>query len=418
MLSREDNQLVTRVGPATPAGELLRRYWIPMVQSDELEADGAPVRVEVLGEELVAFRDTNGQVGVLEEHCPHRGASLVLARNEQCGLRCLYHGWKFEVDGRCVDMPTEPAGTEFIHKVRARTYPSREAGGVVWGYMGPAELMPPFPNFLWATLPPSQRKAMRVRQECNYLQAIEGGIDSAHLNHLHFSFGDRTDAWGIHAGDSQVFGGAPDIHMESTRYGFRCAATRSPDDSTQHIRVTPFIFPWYTYVPDLIAGRFMLFHAWVPRNDATTWAWDIHFDPDRPFPQEESASIRGVELDREFRKPGNRDNNWLQDREAMKTTNFSGIRGIMNQDHAVQESMGSIYDRSREHLGTSDKAVIAMRRLLIDAIRGLSSGKEPPALEADLAYERILSSAGEAPAGALWTDVFPLDPSFVAPSYL
>jgi phthalate 4,5-dioxygenase oxygenase subunit len=418
MLSREDNQLVTQVGPGTPAGDLFRRYWIPMVQSDELAADGPPVRVEILGEELVVFRDTNGRVGVLEEHCPHRGAALGLGRNEQCGLRCLYHGWKFDVEGNCLDMPTEPADSEYVNKVKAKNYPSHEAGGVVWGLMGEPGEAPPFPNFLWATLPPSQRKAMRVREECNYLQAIEGGIDSAHLGYLHLSFGDKTDGWGIHRGDSQVVGGRPEIHVQPTRYGFRCAAIRRPTEADQHIRVTPFIFPWYTYVPELIGGRFMLFHAWVPRNDTTTWAWDIHFDPDQPFPQDESADIRGVDLDEEFSKPGNRDNDWLQDRSAMSTTNFSGIRGIMNQDHAVQESMGPVYDRSREHLGTSDRAVIALRRLLLEAIRGLPDGKAPPGLAADLAYERITSSAGDAPAANSWVDVFPLDPLFAASGYV
>jgi hypothetical protein len=203
---------------------------------------------------------------------------------------------------------------------------------------------------------------------------------------------------------------APELEVEPTRYGFRYASMRKTAGGESYVRITPFILPWYTHVPGKVAGRFELFHAWVPRDDYTNWSWDIHFDPNKTFDLEDSMSVRGVKLGADFRKPGNASNLWLQDREAMRTRNFTGISGIMNQDHAVQESMGPIYDRTREHLGTSDKAVIAMRRLLLDVIREASSDGAEPVRIGELPLEGAHSCEGNIKPGEDWQAAFGLDP--------
>src|SRR5579862_6331462 len=246
VLSAEENELLTCTGPATPMGGLMRRYWVPACLSEELpEPDGPPVRVRSLEERLVAFRDSAGQVGLLQEPCPHRGCSLFLACNEEGGLRCIYHGWKFDVSGRCLDMPAEDESSGFKDKVRARAYPVREAGGMVWAYFGPAEKTPPFPNFECLGLPDGQWHAWKMLEECNYLQAIEGGIDTVHGGFLH-----RRTPYGVDDSGAVVSSRKrPKIEVQTTRYGFRYGALREAGEGEQYIRVTPFVFPWYQVAP-------------------------------------------------------------------------------------------------------------------------------------------------------------------------
>ena len=409
MLTREENELLTRTGPGTPMGEMLRRYWVPALQSDELpEPDGPPIRVRLLSESLVAFRDTDGRVGLLDEACCHRGASLAYGRNEEGGLRCVYHGWKYDVGGQCVDMPTEPPGSTYPQRVRQRAYSTWEAGGVVWAYLGPPDKQPPRPAFQWTQLPSSHCFAMKAWQECNYLQALEGGIDSAHVGTLHSALEPRTSAWGVANAEFYTSDLAPRIEIEYTRYGYRYAALRNADGAGTGVRITPFVMPWYNYVPPLPDGT-ILFHAWVPRDDESNWAWDVHFTFDQPVEVAKHVEQRGLWLDGDFRKVKNRDNWWEQDREAMRTKSYSGIRGIMTQDHAVQESMGPIVDRSREHLGASDRAVIAVRRLLLDSVHAFLEGREPLGLDPAIPYERICSALGTTPGGTPWQETFRLD---------
>jgi phthalate 4,5-dioxygenase oxygenase subunit len=414
MLTREENELLTRTGPGTPLGELFRRYWLPALQSDEIaEPDGAPVQVQILSERLVAFRDTEGKVGLLEEACTHRGASLWYARNEECGLRCIYHGWKYDVNGNCLAMPAEPADSSFKHKVRHPAYPVRELGGIIWAYLGPREKMPPFPAFQWTELPESQRMVAKVLQECNYLQGLEGGIDSAHLGFLHRSFERSDGPWGLHLADPATSDNAPRLEVQYTAYGYRYGAVRRASGANQYIRITPFVMPCYTYVPPDASGD-ILFHAWVPRDDYSNWAWDVHYNMQAPIDVQRHVERRGLWLDASFRKLRNVDNKHLQDREAMKARSFSGIYGIMNQDQAVQESMGPIYDRSKEHLGTSDKAVIAMRRFLLDSLRAFADGQDPAGLDAAIPFDRICSEAVVMPGHLPWQEACPLAPELSA----
>jgi phenylpropionate dioxygenase-like ring-hydroxylating dioxygenase large terminal subunit len=407
MLSKENNELLTQTGPGTPMGELLRRYWIPALMSSEIsEPDGEPVQVQLLGEKLVAYRDSNGQVGLLDEACPHRGASLWYARNEDCGLRCIYHGWKLDASGAVVDTPNE----ETLLRVRTTAYPVYEAGGLVWAYMGPPAYMPPKRMFAWMGLPEDHIVITKVWVEGNYLQGVEGGIDSSHVGFLHRAFDNGSrGSWGIGGGPLAAVGN-PRLEVEQTAYGFRYAALRRAGESEQNIRITPFIFPFHTYVPAPRAGNH-LWHAWVPRDDGSNWMYDVRFRIDTPFDMEaERGRQAGIGLDKRFRPAGNLGNKHLQNQEAMKSVNFSGIDGVKNQDYAIVETMGPIVNRSKEHLGASDRAVTAARRLLLNAVRTFQEGQDPPGLDPSIPVEQVLSDDVTAPAGIPWREAVPLEP--------
>ncbi|MPZ12976.1 MAG: Rieske 2Fe-2S domain-containing protein [Chloroflexi bacterium] len=406
MLSAEDNELLTHIGPGTPMGTLIRRYWMPALLSQELpERDGAPARVQLMGERLVAFRDTEERVGLLAERCPHRQASLALARNEDGGLRCIYHGWKMDVQGRVLDTPCEPATLRVQHLA----YPTRERGGVIWAYLGPPDRVPPFPEFLWLKVPPSYAHAFKTLEECNYAQAIEGGIDSAHLAILH-----RLAPWGsledgrVAATDADL---APRLEVEPAAYGFRYAAIRRARDGGNLVRVTPFILPFWTVVPPgTYLDQSRIVNAWVPRDDTTSWHFQFFFDVEKPVDVEWRVQNGGHQVDAGFRKARNLDNWYLQDREAMKTSTMSGIEGVMTQDHAVNETQGPILDRTHEHLGSSDGAVIAMRHLMLRCARAHLQGEDPPGLEASLQYDQINSASFVTAPDAAWQQVVPVEP--------
>lgn len=413
MLTREENERLTRVGPGTPMGEVFRRYWIPALLSEEIpERDGAPVRVRLLGEDLVAFRDSNGTVGLLGEACPHRRTSLALALNAECGLRCLYHGYKFDVDGTCVDTPTEPEGSRFAQKIRADAYPVREAGGIVWAYLGPVDKRPPFPAYEWFGLPADYQHAYKIFEECNYAQPVEGAIDSAHAGVLH-----RRSAWGGAPSQSLEEDLSPKLEVEYTQYGMRYGALRNVEagEATQ-ARITAVVLPCFTFIPPFVTGpghERRLVNAYVPRDDTTTWNFQILFSRDAPFDDAYRRREGGVELDAGYKKLRNLANNYQQDRSVMQRDNFSGIVGIMVQDHAVSETQGAICDRTREHLGTSDVAVIAWRRLMLRTAKALEEdGTAPPGVHADIPFGEICSSTIEVPANASWREVAPLSPAF------
>lgn len=383
MLSREDNEFLTRVGPGTPMGALLRRHWLPFLRSDELTVDAPPRRVKLLGECLVAFRDSAGRAGLLGEHCPHRRASLYYGRNEEGGLRCVYHGWKFDVAGRCLDMPSEPAGSSFRHKVRAESYPVLERGGLLWAYLGPAEKRAELPEFEWLGLPVAQRYASRWVQDCNYAQALEGEIDEAHVSFLHR----RYDAPGVPK--AALTGGyfredtAPRYTVHETPYGLACGARRSVEGDQYLWRVNLFLMPCFTLIPPSDDPNVRLFRAWVPADDEHTSVLCVTWRTDGPVSQAELAQWKNGEVAHRKVQEGTAtpveraDNDYLIDREAQRTRSFTGIAGIRAQDAMVTESAGAIVDRAREHLGTSDKAVIAFRQRLLAAARQLAQGIEP-----------------------------------------
>jgi phthalate 4,5-dioxygenase len=390
MLSTKDNEKLTRVGRGTPMGDLMRRYWQPVLLSREVaDNDGDPIRVRILGEELVAFRDTSGRVGLISEWCPHRLTSMFLGRNEENGLRCVYHGWKFDVSGACVDMPNEPEEFDFKHKVNMVAYPTEEMGSVIWAYMGPAELKPPVPKFEFTQQPESHRGASKVIEECNWLQALEGGIDSIHSSFLHRKIGEGK---GIGLDGLRAEGLAGKLDVEPTDYGYRYTNSRGlPGKGENYVRGYHFVMPhiqvraaqlkndgsWYKFK---IAG-----HHWVPIDDHTTMVWNWFYSLDEALTQGEkdeeiSGNGPGFVDPVTFRAAVNPRNDWLIDRNMQRYENFTGIQGVNAQDRAVQEAMGPIVNRSKEHLGQTDRAVIMTRRMLLKAIDTVADGGTPPGL--------------------------------------
>ena len=364
-------------------GNTLRRYWMPAVLSSELpNPDSDPLRVRLLGEDLIAFRDTNGAVGLVQNNCPHRGASLFFGRNEEAGLRCVYHGWKFDVSGQCVDMPNEPAESDFKHKVRAVAYPTAEKAGVVWTYMGPPEKQPPLPDLEWMRAPAGYCYVSKTLENCNYLQAMEGGLDTSHSSFLHRNF----DADGL--ANPRVRATAPRLEVLNTDYGYMYASIRPlPEDKQNFVRIYQYVMPFY----QLRAGGSHKTlgntdgHMWVPLDDTTTWAWNFHFSHGGPvsfdeWQRYEHIMGRGLAEDYlpgTFKLKANSSNDYLLDREVQRTVNYTGILGTNTQDFAVQESMGPIYDRTQEHLGSADTAIIQMRRLLLAAVHDVEEGRDP-----------------------------------------
>jgi len=388
MLSREENERLCRVGPGTPMGQLMRRYWIPAAMSTELVA-GTPKRIRLLGESFVAFRGDDGEVAVLDELCPHRGASLVLARTEGCELRCLYHGWKIDRSGAVTEMPAEPEGSAFVEKVRTASYPVYESAGIVWTYFGAPVPAPPVPAFAYSFVADSHRVNSKHRRDCNWTQSLEGAIDSAHSFFLHAS-----DIGGRPSTDQR-----PRLLTEDTPYGFRYAALRRPSVDPEHfryVRITHFVAPFTAVIP---LGIYQNVQIFVPIDDEHTYQYNVKTGPE-PFA--EGHFRGGKDSDGDFGTNRNRDNNWLQDRAAMKAGSFTGIDVIRNQDTAVQESMGPIFDRSREHLGTSDIAIIRMRRLMLDYARELEQRGRVPNLEVPFDYAEPFGVEGLLPIDEPW----------------
>jgi phenylpropionate dioxygenase-like ring-hydroxylating dioxygenase large terminal subunit len=385
MLSREKNDLLTRTGPGTPLGNLFRRYWIPALLAEEVaEPDCDPVRLKLLGEDLIAFRDTDGRLGVLDEFCAHRTASLFFGRNEECGLRCAYHGWKYDTAGNCVDMPSEPDGTRFREKITLRAYKAVEAGGLIWLYMGEPDREPPLPNLEWMALNPEKRFISKRRQFSNYLQAMEGGIDSSHVSFAHRFNLDETLHAGTEGNKYLKADTRPKFEVAESDGGLLIGARRNADDDHYYWRVTQWMMPWYTIIPPFGTHNPMGGHAWVPIDDETCWAWSWNYHPTEDFGERELAAFNAGDGIHVKYKPGTYDplaekaNDYLMDRGAQRRNeSFSGIAGIAAQDFSLQESMGFIADRTKERLGTSDAAIIVARRRLLAALDEADSDDLP-----------------------------------------
>jgi phthalate 4,5-dioxygenase oxygenase subunit len=415
MLTAAENDILCRVEGEAPMGRLMRRHWVPALLSEQLpDPDGKPVRVTLFGEKLVAFRDTEGRIGVLGEMCPHRKASLYFGRNEDCGLRCLYHGWKFDVHGNVVDMPSEPKESSFAERMKHKSYPAREAGGFVWVYMGPEDKRPEFEPPPWAPTQAAKVAIVKIELPCNWAQIMEGQIDSAHSSSLHSS--DMRPA----RGDAKALGTHwvrpstdknPRIQVQVTNYGMRYAAIRRPimnSATHDYVRITTFVAPFIALIPP--NSTYNVASVIVPKDDNNTYfhflAWHeseeaITTEAWRKF----CVAEVGVDVDENFRpKKRHAWNDYLQDRELMKTgDSFTGIPGIPNQDIAMWESMGTIADRTSERLGASDIAVIQFRRIMLDAVARFEAGADPIGLEQPhLPQAKLRSYQGVVPRTENW----------------
>jgi len=452
MLSKEDNELLSRVGPGTPMGELMRQYWIPAVRSDELAGpDSAPLRLKLLGEELIAFRVTSGSVGVVRNSCPHRGASLFFGRNEEEGLRCVYHGWKFDVTGACVDMPSEPAESNFKNKVRAKSYPTYEHGGVIWAYMGPREIPPPLPQIEAFILAEGPHQVSAIHRPCNWMQGWEGEMDTVHAAFLHFGASKPEDQ----KPGSYNFYQANQRHAKfsvvETEFGTSYGAYRPAEEDTYYWRMAHMLFPFYAMIPQGEIGKDAKIGAYVPIDDEHTMHWEIFLRPEvlgGPQPDRSDDPRAGVRAGNppaddiqdfikerqkggrqpatagqatlgnnlgpmpnttgwlgRFNLPQSLANDYMIDREAQSAwKSFTGIPGVRQQDMAVTESMGPIYKRYNEHLGTTDAMIIRTRRKLIAAAKALrDNGVIPPGVDNPEVYRQ---RSGECilPRDVFWWD--------------
>ncbi len=412
MLKSEDNDRITRVGPGTPGGALFRRYWLPALLSSEVaERDGAPVRVRMLGEDLLAFRDTSGRVALVGAYCPHRRAPLFFGRNEEDGIRCVYHGWKFDASGACVDIPTEPPGTPMLSKVRLAAYPTIELGDVVWAYLGPRDKQPPAPDYEWLRAPAGFRHVSKTFENCNYLQGLEGGVDSAHSSFLHNnSIGDTAD---LRNRDR-----SPRLEVETTPYGFRYSSTRKVEETRSYVRVYQFVMPTLQMrgtITDYKGGKRIKVpkidgHVWVPIDDEHTHVYNFMYSFDESVGLDddyvegwEKFSGRGKDdlIPGTFRLKLNSGNDYLIDRAVQKTRTFTGIQGVNTQDYALQEGMGPIVDRSKENLGSTDRAIVTTRRLLIDGTHAVAAGDAPPGVD-PASYRDVRPHDGYVPASEEW----------------
>jgi len=406
MLSRDDNELLTRVGPGTPMGDLMRRYWIPALLSEEIPvADCAPVRVRLLGEDLVAFRDSRGKVGLLGEHCAHRGTSLFFGRNEECGLRCVYHGWKFDADGNVLETPAEPADSDFRYKLRHKAYPCREIAGMIFAYLGPMERVPLLPRYEWLDLTEDQLCPVKSFLECNYLQGIEGDFDSSHTTFLHNN--------NIKNSERLKRDGAPVLEAEETDYGMRAISIRKLGSDQIYVRTSPYIMPSFSIVPGPPTAKFAEddvrgFRFWIPIDDTSTWLYILNIRK-KPFDDSERKTLRSW-IKPDYSRVRNLHNDYLIDRELQRTLLYSGIQAVnaAEQDGCATESMGPIYDRSKEHLGYSDQTIIALRKMLLHAIDDVRRGKEPRHIVRDPQrsdFSRLRSLKAILPADAGWRQI-------------
>lgn len=388
MLSPKDNETLTRVGSNTAMGRFMREYWVPACLSRELVADRDPVRLLILGEKLIGFRDSSGRVGILDQQCPHRCASLFFGRNEHDGLRCVYHGWKFDVDGNCLEMPNVIPPWDFSPRVKAKAYRTTERNGVVWTYMGSKEAPPPMPE-LEATLLPSDLVTVRcVQRECNWLQALEGDIDTSHFGFLHMGSitGDDVDPLNMHS--YAVTNRQPLYHVQETDWGTMYCGYRDANPGNTYYRFAHYVFPFYTLYPDGTFEDHIVSQAWVPMDDTHTMVFNFSYKKRTQAlrTKKDGSDVPGLGTDIQFRENtpdwygrwrgvANRTNDYLIDREAQRTSSFTGIESVVVQDQSIIESMGEIVDRGAEHLAPSDRMVVVTRRAILRAVANNERGQ-------------------------------------------
>jgi phenylpropionate dioxygenase-like ring-hydroxylating dioxygenase large terminal subunit len=405
MLRREQNDLLTLTGPGTPGGRLFRSYWIPALLAEELrENDGPPVRVKLLSERLIAFRDSAGRLGLMDEFCAHRGVSLWFGRNEEGGLRCPYHGWKYDHTGQCIEVPSEPVESGFCGKIKLKSYPLVERGGVLWTYMGPPDKQPPLPEWEFAMVPAAQSFLSKRIQECNWLQAMEGGIDSSHVSFLHRGELNTDPLFrGARGNQYNMRDARPVFEVVESAGGLNIGVRRNAEDGHYYWRITQWVMPSFTMIPPR-GDHAIHGHFWIPIDDDNCWTWSYDYHPTRALSEAEVAAMRagkGVHVTYvpgTFRPLANKDNDYLIDRAAQKAgRTYSGVEGIAMQDASLQESMGPIVDRTKENLVSTDNGIIMARHRLLRATKALMEKDTPPP-GVDLAHQRVRSAAVVLPA--------------------
>lgn len=400
MLRKEQNDLLTQTGPGTSMGKMFRSYWLPALLAEELPEPGCPpVRIKLLSERLLAFRDSEGKLGLIDEFCAHRGVSLWFGRNEEGGIRCPYHGWKYDRTGQCIDIPSEPAESGMCSRIKLASYPLIERGGVLWTYMGDADKQPPLPEYEFATVPVEQSFTTKRLQECNWLQALEGGIDSSHVSFLHSGSLNSDPLFkGSKGNQYNLNDMKPVFEVVENDGGLLIGVRRNAENGNYYWRITPFVMPCFTMVPPRgdhpIHG-----HFWIPIDDETCWAWSFDYHPVRALRDSEVQAMReghGIHVTYvpgTYRPAANKDNDYLMDREAQKAgITYSGVSGIAMQDASLQESMGPIVDRTKENLVSTDNGIIMARMRLMRAAKALADkGVTPPGIDPE--HHKVRSAA-------------------------
>ncbi len=405
MLRKEQNDLLTQTGPGTPGGAFFRSYWLPALLAEELPAnDCPPVRVKLLSERLLAWRDSEGRYGLMDEFCAHRGVSLWFGRNEEAGLRCPYHGWKYDVTGQCIDVPSEPADSGYCQRIKLKSYPLIERGGILWTYMGPPDRQPPLPEYEIVNVRPQQRFVAKRSQECNWLQALEGGIDSSHVSWLHRGELNTDPLFkGSRGNQYNLTDARPVFEVVENPGGLYIGVRRNAENNNYYWRITPWVMPSYTMIPP--RGNHPVHgHFWVPIDDENCWAWSFDYHSTRDLTEAEVQAMRDGKgiyvkfVPGTYRPLQNKDNDYLIDREAQKAGRYySGVGGIAMQDASLQESMGPIVDRTKENLVSTDNGIIMARHRMLKAVKALmDKGTVPPGV--DPVHQRVRSAAVILPA--------------------
>ncbi|UVH60527.1 Rieske 2Fe-2S domain-containing protein [Variovorax paradoxus] len=415
MLTKDENELLCHVEGDAPMGRLMRQHWTPVCLEEEVsDPDGDPVKARVFGEKVVVFRDTDGRVGVLDEACPHRRASLALGRNEEGGLRCLYHGWKMDADGNVLEMASEPGASGMVDKVKHKAYPAKVWGGMVWAWFGNGGQEPEFTPPPWAPTADVRVSIAKVLIPCNWAQILEGAIDSAHSSSLHSSDMVPARVTGAEATNKTWLrpstDKAPRMQVQRTAYGFRYAALRRPIHNAathEYVRSTVFVAPATALIPP--NNMYNVANVNVPMDNTSTAFYFIAWGNPASTPETDTwrkflRQTVGIDLDAEYRPLRTVENRFWQDRQAMKAGNFTGISGFPNQDVAMWVTMGPIADRSNDRLGASDLAIVEFRRVMLDAIEAVQRGEPAIGSQAQMVPRKVCSFQAVLPKTVDWRD--------------
>ncbi len=410
MLTQEENTMLTQVDAGTPMGELFRRFWMPAMISEEIPgADSTPVRVKLLGENLVAFRDSNGNPGILDAYCPHRGAPLFFGRNEECGLRCVYHCWKIDIDVTCVDLPNSPEGETYKDKVNISAYPAIDKGGIIWVYMGPKEHQPPFPAFQWTELPESHIFMQKLIVNCNYFQSMEGDLDVSHAFYLHSTLDGNQNNQHLKIRESTSIDPRPRYVLKDTDYGLLMGAIRNQPDGDMYLGISHWMLPAFT-TPGA-SPKVLQMNIRVPIDDEYTAHYRIRYDLNDPLSDRElnedkyGGFLFPHVIPGTFIPQANKSNDYLIDRVMQKNFSYTGIKSFPIQDLAlIEDQWGPVSPRTDEHLVSADQAIIRVRQSILKAARDLMEGTEPAIAQNAKAYG-VLPSRMVIPASSSDADI-------------